>query len=302
MIPRVLTLLNRPVRLPFLLGLALSLTPVARSQQVQLDSLAAALVLKLEHSKVKSVAVFGFAESTSNDPRLRPLAIALADDLSAVLAAPGNKLRILDRSVVKTRMENEGLEPNNLIRDKGVAGWMAHKLGAEGVVVGDISADGETIKLRVVAVAYGAEASKQIADLRVVIPVTDAVRKMISDTTVSTSPMPFDYRSNTCLPLESIPCGGTQGYSTASCSHCPEAVFTDEATQARAGGIVLLMVVVDENGYARDIRAVRAVPFGLTMRAIQTVKQWKFSPSIGPDGRPAAVRMPIQINFEMLLP
>jgi hypothetical protein len=38
-------------------------------------------------------------------------------------------------------------------------------------------------------------------------------------------------------------------------------------------------------------------PNGLTEMAIEAVQTWKFKPALGPDGKPAAVRRMVEMNF-----
>jgi hypothetical protein len=54
---------------------------------------------------------------------------------------------------------------------------------------------------------------------------------------------------------------------------------------------------VGVNGQADDIVVKKPLPEGLTEKAIAAVKSWKFSPALGPDGKPAAVRQVIAVTF-----
>jgi TonB family protein len=59
-----------------------------------------------------------------------------------------------------------------------------------------------------------------------------------------------------------------------------------------------LILEVTPEGRAKDIKAPKPLPYGLTESAIEAVKKWKFRPATGPDGKPAAVRQVIEISFD----
>ena len=63
--------------------------------------------------------------------------------------------------------------------------------------------------------------------------------------------------------------------------------------------MVLLAVTVDENGNAKDIAVIKGESFGLTEQAIATVRKWRFKPATATDGKPAAVRVPVQVIFHL---
>jgi TonB family protein len=75
--------------------------------------------------------------------------------------------------------------------------------------------------------------------------------------------------------------------------------YTEEARQAKYSGSVLLSLVVDKDGFARDIHVIRALGMGLDEKAIQALQQWRFKPGMK-DGQPVNVRATIEINFKLL--
>jgi TonB family protein len=79
----------------------------------------------------------------------------------------------------------------------------------------------------------------------------------------------------------------------------PEPKYTEEARQAKIQGSVLLSLVVDENGVARNIKVVRSLDPGLDQSAVDTVRGWKFMPG-EKDGRPVAVMAQVEITFRLL--
>jgi periplasmic protein TonB len=95
------------------------------------------------------------------------------------------------------------------------------------------------------------------------------------------------------------PSAGYGGYGEPVCLYCPQAQFSDEAVKAKFQGVVLVSVVVMPDGRATDIQVVRPAGLGLDEKAIEAVRNWRFTPAKGPDGRPAAVHTIIEITFRL---
>jgi TonB family protein len=74
--------------------------------------------------------------------------------------------------------------------------------------------------------------------------------------------------------------------------------YTPEARKNNIQGSVLLRLVVDENGDAKQIRVVRALPDGLTEKAIEAAYKTKFKPAMK-DGKPVSYSIALEINFNL---
>ena len=75
--------------------------------------------------------------------------------------------------------------------------------------------------------------------------------------------------------------------------------YSEEARKAKYSGTVMLAVVVDTEGKARDIRVVKSLGMGLDEKAIEAVEKWKFKPGMK-GGQPVNVRAQIEVNFRLL--
>jgi len=75
--------------------------------------------------------------------------------------------------------------------------------------------------------------------------------------------------------------------------------YSEEARKAKFSGTVMLSVIVDAEGRARDVRVVRALGMGLDEKAIEAVQKWRFRPGMK-DGKPVNVRAQIEVNFRLL--
>jgi periplasmic protein TonB len=95
------------------------------------------------------------------------------------------------------------------------------------------------------------------------------------------------------------PSAGTGGYGIPACLYCPNPQFSDEAVKAKYQGTVTLVAIITPDGRATDIHVVKGLGLGLDEKAIEAVRQWRFRPATGPDGRPAAVRQIIEAVFHL---
>ena len=78
-----------------------------------------------------------------------------------------------------------------------------------------------------------------------------------------------------------------------------EPVYTPEAKAEKIQGTVVMRMVVDQNGSARDIEIVRSLDDGLDQKAIDAVSQWQFGPA-KKDGKPVRCLATIEVNFRLL--
>lgn len=91
--------------------------------------------------------------------------------------------------------------------------------------------------------------------------------------------------------------GGGEGAGMPVCAYCPNPTFTDEAVKTKYQGSVVLRLVVTEDGRAAHISVVRGIGMGLDERALEAVKTWRFQPARGPNGRPEAVWVTVEVMF-----
>ena len=89
------------------------------------------------------------------------------------------------------------------------------------------------------------------------------------------------------------------GVTAPSLLHKIEPEYSEEARKAKYQGTVLLYVVVDVNGKATNIKVARSLGLGLDEKAVEAVKQWKFTPGYK-DGKPVTVAATIEVNFRLL--
>ena len=88
------------------------------------------------------------------------------------------------------------------------------------------------------------------------------------------------------------------GVSAPRVIHSVEPQFTPEARQAETQGVVGIQLIVDSQGNPQDVRVVRHLGMGLDERAIEAVRQYRFSPAMY-QGHAVSVQMIIDVDFRL---
>ncbi len=78
----------------------------------------------------------------------------------------------------------------------------------------------------------------------------------------------------------------------------PEAEFSDEARRAKYQGVCAISIVVDAQGYPRNLRVVRSLGMGLDEKALEAVRKYRFKPALK-NGKPVPAMMTIEVNFRL---
>lgn len=74
--------------------------------------------------------------------------------------------------------------------------------------------------------------------------------------------------------------------------------YSKMARKKKLQGTVVLHLIVDTDGHARDLRVVRSLGLGLDEKAVEAVARWKFRPAYR-EGKPVAVQATIEVNFQL---
>jgi len=92
---------------------------------------------------------------------------------------------------------------------------------------------------------------------------------------------------------------GVGGVTSPLCIYCPNPSYSDNARAAKVSGTVVLSLVVTADGLAENAQIVKGPGYGLEQRAIETVKKWRFRPATGPDGKPVACVVMVEVAFKL---
>jgi bla regulator protein blaR1 len=78
--------------------------------------------------------------------------------------------------------------------------------------------------------------------------------------------------------------------------YAPDPQFTERARRAKYQGVCVISTVVDAQGNPTQVQVVRPLGMGLDKKAVEAVKQYRFTPAMRL-GKPVAVEVKIEVNF-----
>ena len=81
--------------------------------------------------------------------------------------------------------------------------------------------------------------------------------------------------------------------------HQPKPEYTELARKDKVEGVVVVSLVVDEQGLPQHLKVTRGLGDGLDENAIKAVKQYRFNPAME-NGKPVAVYLNIEVDFKLL--
>lgn len=79
--------------------------------------------------------------------------------------------------------------------------------------------------------------------------------------------------------------------------HSVEAESSDEARREGKSGVVVISLVVSEDGMPTQVHVVRGVGMGLDEQAVAAVNQYRFKPAMK-DGQPVAAQISVMVSFK----
>lgn len=78
-----------------------------------------------------------------------------------------------------------------------------------------------------------------------------------------------------------------------------EPEFSEDGRKARIQGVVVLAVMIDEQGRVGQVHVRASLGLGLDEKAIEAVKKWRFRPATR-NGRPVSAPAIIEVSFHLL--
>lgn len=164
------------------------------------------------------------------------------------------------------------------------------------VLYGLVNADGALKSFRVIdSVGPNADADVQkIAGSIHFTPSTCGGKPIESETSF----MVVDSDFAPAIPPGSVPQAGKNGFTIPLCVFCPVPPFPDGAFDPKFQGKVILSAIIARDGRAHDIRIAKHLSRDFDKQAARTIRNvWRFKPATGPDGKPAAVHVLVEVSF-----
>jgi TonB family protein len=102
--------------------------------------------------------------------------------------------------------------------------------------------------------------------------------------------------SSTLNPVRFDAVSKAPGFVAPKPQYTPEPEFSDAARRTRFQGTVSLSILIDAQGAVAAVRLERGLGQGLDENAMETVKNWRFSPAIS-NGAPVSLWMHVDVDF-----
>ena len=244
---------------------------------VSFAELAQQLAANLNKCGVKRIVIVDFEDPIK---RVDAFGVWLADQLAAAPGNPWTPIEVVDRKQIAAKWEQLRIaEPYTIEPDRRL--HMAKAFDAM-LIRGSYSPAENGIGLELSAAPSGLP-----HDLIVKLAMTDEMKAHLTK------------------PLESLGPGdgvftaGVGGISNPACVYCPSPSFGPGELNGQSEGTIQLMIVVDANGRASDITVIKELGPELDQDAMNAVKRWKFKAATDVDGKPVAMRTPVEIVFRV---
>ncbi len=91
---------------------------------------------------------------------------------------------------------------------------------------------------------------------------------------------------------------GRKGVTVPQPIYSPEPSFSEEARKVKHQGIVVLLLVVGQDGRTYNIRVGQNLGMGLDEKAIEAVSRWRFKPATL-NGQPVATQIAVEVDFHL---
>jgi TonB family protein len=262
---------------------AMSVAGGATAQLPKTGDVAAKMAAVISKSDPRSVVVFDF---WGPGAQLNALGQYLGQNFSHELADQHRSFSMLDPDKIPAFCEKQRFS-SSAVRDSVTAAWIGDELGAQAVVIGQISIVED--KLVVDVIAYRTKTRTSIVGIKSEIPLNDGMRALLAKD--------VEYISRSAE--SNVPAAGKNGFGFPACIHCAAAEYDPRAESEKVQGTVTLIATIGTDGKAYNMVVTKAVGYGLTKKAIETVSNWTFKPATGPDGQPAEVREGIEVSFHL---
>jgi TonB family protein len=90
----------------------------------------------------------------------------------------------------------------------------------------------------------------------------------------------------------------SKGVTAPKAVSAPNPAFSEQARHAKYQGTILLSLLVDKTGQARNIRIVQPLGMGLDQKAVESVSRWQFNPATK-EGDPVDFEVAIEVDFHL---
>lgn len=214
----------------------------------------------------------------------------LAEELSAEMAKQQKSVRIMDRALLQSVLEQKRI-PAQLQKEEQVARWVGTRLNATVVLLGTEKKVEQGSSTHIINVTDGKQsgptadvgflANEETADLKS----TDGLPALPPITATSDGEKIYKVKrgDGECPPL---------------CSCMPSPDYMEEARKAKFSGTVLEEGIIKADGTLEPVRVVRGTPFGLNGAAYTAMTTWKCRAATY-EGKPVPTLVSFEVSFRL---
>jgi TonB family protein len=263
--------------------------------QSEINAFADRLVTDIRAYSQKSgsspdILVVDFVKANGN---INVLGQQIADSLSDALQSRLASSDIVTRQQYRQYLISAGFAPLDL-RDKDVLQATAAKAGATLIITGRIFAfkNSTTLQVELVTLPDGKAFSSASTDLTIPLD----IKKLLD--------VPVDWP---ILPHAVTHCGAglaaheafaAAGVTEPKCIRCNGPAYSDAARHAQWEGLVVLNIMVDEQGRVSSVTVVQGAPYQMDQQAENAVKEWHLQPAML-DGKPVSVCTRVEVRLSL---
>ena len=260
----------------FLIVLALWAPTPASAQHSELDDLAARVAKHIQKKNKKRVYVVPFR---GRNGTLSALGDELTRSFRESLGRAAPTIEVMDESALVPLAKRFGLAPY-WAKSPGFA-ENAALAGAELIVTGILESRKNTSRLTTkLRLPYDSTFAEESADLATLLPGSMEEKPVI------------DEESGAYIAT-------LGGVTYPECGQCPIPTYTDPARDKKVSGRILFVATVTAEGRVTDIRILQPLEPSLDKRATETLSSWRLKPARGPDGKAVAVRLLVEMTFQL---
>lgn len=208
--------------------------------------------------------------------------VLLADRLWIALLEGQRNFRTLNRDVLRKQLYKDRFSGGNFVAKTEMGA--ARAAGADVLVTGKIETRSEELLVTVTATKI--LTGEQIDQRTWQVPRTESLDRLALQPIQAKTPFYLV---------------GQDGSSIPSCAYCPNPRYSDAARNQKIQGKVVLMVLIDSSGRAKNVWEIRGLPEGLTQQAMEVVRQeWRFNPAKDANGQAVTMITPVDIDFRLM--
>jgi hypothetical protein len=274
----------RPLIVFILIAFAFLSCPRVSAQFSKLDDITAQIAKKLKEQKPHMVAV---ADFTASDGSQSKQGDYFALFVTTSLLYHAKKLPVADRKAFNLTLSKEAITPLDL-NSQETLNKLASRVRVDFIVTGTVETGPDSYTIHLTA--------RRVPNASQLIDKTTVIRR--TEFTDSLSE-PFPPKTDYPVVRTIGPSGAMDRDHMPSCVYCPPPTYNDEARRDKVQGTSLFEVLVSSTGEIVKAHPTKLLGYGLDQQGFEAIKRWRLKPALGPDGRPIAVIVMIEVTFHL---